>query len=95
MNRIICKASFIVSCCLLLFTLNCHADVEKDYASERERMVVQQIEARGISDMRVLQAMRKVQRHQFVPAFLRNRLTMTMPCPSGKDRPSLSPTLSL
>ena len=36
--------------------------------AERERMVAQQIEARGLSDPRVLAAMRKVPRHAFVPA---------------------------
>jgi protein-L-isoaspartate(D-aspartate) O-methyltransferase len=33
----------------------------------RERMVVEQIEARGVRDPRVLQAMRRVPRHEFVP----------------------------
>jgi protein-L-isoaspartate(D-aspartate) O-methyltransferase len=33
----------------------------------RERMVTKQIESRGINDSRVLDAMRKVKRHKFVP----------------------------
>ncbi len=36
--------------------------------AERERMVAQQIEARGLRDPRVLAALRKVPRHAFVPA---------------------------
>lgn len=61
----------ITICFLSWFALNCRADVEKDYASERERMVSEQIEARGIQDSGVLRAMRKVQRHQFVPDIFR------------------------
>lgn len=38
---------------------------------QRTRMVEHQIEARGISDPRVLQAMRTVPRHEFVPGSLR------------------------
>lgn len=37
------------------------------YASERERMVRQQLAVRGIRDPRVLEAMRQVPRHRFVP----------------------------
>jgi protein-L-isoaspartate(D-aspartate) O-methyltransferase len=38
-----------------------------DMAEERHEMVREQIQARGISDTRVLQAMRDVKRHLFVP----------------------------
>lgn len=38
-----------------------------DYATARERMVREQLESRGIGDARVLAAMRKVPRHEFVP----------------------------
>jgi protein-L-isoaspartate(D-aspartate) O-methyltransferase len=40
---------------------------EQNYEKERRRMVVRQIEHRGISDKRVLQAMGEVPRHEFVP----------------------------
>lgn len=39
-----------------------------DLAGERERMVREQIEARGVTDPRVLAAMREVPRHLFVMA---------------------------
>jgi protein-L-isoaspartate(D-aspartate) O-methyltransferase len=39
------------------------------YAAERERMVYNQIEARGVRDARVLETMRAVPRHQFVPPY--------------------------
>jgi protein-L-isoaspartate(D-aspartate) O-methyltransferase len=40
---------------------------DNDMAEERHDMVREQIQARGISDTRVLQAMRDVKRHLFVP----------------------------
>lgn len=43
------------------------AQREPDFGSLREQMVIEQIEARGIKDPRVLDAMRKVERHKFVP----------------------------
>jgi len=42
------------------------------YSREREQMVERQIEARGVRDTRVLAAMRKVPRHEFVPGFVRD-----------------------
>src|SRR5207244_6871339 len=39
-----------------------------DFAAQRQRMVAEQLKARGISDDRVLAAMNKVQREEFVPA---------------------------
>ncbi len=41
-----------------------------DDAAKRARMVARQIEARDVRDARVLQAMREVPRHAFVPAAL-------------------------
>ena len=38
-----------------------------DYARQREKMVREQIERRGVRDPQVLDAMRKVPRHLFVP----------------------------
>jgi protein-L-isoaspartate(D-aspartate) O-methyltransferase len=40
---------------------------EQNYEKERRRMVIRQIERRGIRDKRVLQAMGEVPRHEFVP----------------------------
>ncbi|HET7292224.1 MAG TPA: protein-L-isoaspartate(D-aspartate) O-methyltransferase [Vicinamibacteria bacterium] len=54
---------------LLGAALACAAEKadEGAYSRQRERMVAQQIEARGVKDPRTLQAMRKVERHLFVP----------------------------
>ena len=59
--------------CLIVPALHGWADTgdEKEYAFQRERMVAEQIEARGIHDPQVLKAMRNVKRHQFVPEGLR------------------------
>jgi protein-L-isoaspartate(D-aspartate) O-methyltransferase len=51
---------------VLLATAACTAQ-EADWAKLRARMVERQIKARGIKDERVLQAMAKVPRHEFVP----------------------------
>ena len=40
----------------------------EDYRDEREQMVKHQIKARGIKDVRVLDAMRSVPRHLFLPS---------------------------
>ncbi len=45
----------------------CNGTSQPDYAEQRERMVKNQIIDRGISDSRVIKAMRKVERHLFVP----------------------------
>ncbi len=39
----------------------------REYASLRNRMVTEQIIARGIKDPRVIEAMRRIPRHYFVP----------------------------
>ena len=38
-----------------------------DFAQARRRMVEQQIEARGVTDSRILEAMSRVPRHEYVP----------------------------
>lgn len=49
-------------------------------------MVRTQIEARGISDPRVLAAMRSVPRHEFVPEHLRAQAYEDRPLPIGEDQ---------
>lgn len=44
-----------------------------DYTEKRRRMVKEQIEKRGVSDLRVLKAMDKVPRHLFVPGALQDQ----------------------
>ena len=44
--------------------------MEQNFTWQREKMVADQITARGIQDERVVSAMRKVERHRFVPESL-------------------------
>ena len=59
---------------------------ELKYAKARESMVVNQIEARGITDKRVLAAMRMVERHKFVPEKLRFTAYADTPLPIGEGQ---------
>jgi protein-L-isoaspartate(D-aspartate) O-methyltransferase len=52
----------------------------------RSRMVAQQIEARGVSDPQVLQAMRAVPRHRFVPSAPVERAYADRPLPIGEGQ---------
>ncbi|MBJ7325880.1 MAG: protein-L-isoaspartate(D-aspartate) O-methyltransferase [Chthoniobacterales bacterium] len=72
-----------------LFSLlaGCHASpgpLELD--GQREAMVSEQIEARGISDPATLAAMRVVPRHEFVPAGLREDACGDYPLPIGNGQ---------
>jgi protein-L-isoaspartate(D-aspartate) O-methyltransferase len=49
----------------------------------REQMVVKQIEGRGVRDKRVLSAMRKVERHKFIPQHQINSAYDDHPLPIG------------
>lgn len=53
------------------------------YDDARQRMVAQQIVARGISDYATLQAMRKVPRHLFVPVLYAKESYSDRPLPIG------------
>lgn len=53
------------------------------YAGARNRMVARQLAARDISDARVLRAMERVPRHEFVPAELREEAYDDNPLPIG------------
>lgn len=57
-----------------------------EFAAEREAMVAQQIEARGIRDPRVLAAMRRVPRHRFVPESEAKHAYEDRPLPIGSGQ---------
>lgn len=58
----------------------------EDFAALRERMVREQIAARGVTDRRVLAAMRKVPRHEFVPDIRRADAYQDRPLPIGRGQ---------
>jgi protein-L-isoaspartate(D-aspartate) O-methyltransferase len=57
-----------------------------DRRNERERMVRDQIAARGVRDERVLEAMRRVPREEFIPAELSDSAYMDGPLPIGSEQ---------
>jgi protein-L-isoaspartate(D-aspartate) O-methyltransferase len=56
------------------------------YTPARQRMVAEQIADRGVRDERVLAALRKVPRHEFVPAAERPRAYADMALPIGRGQ---------
>ncbi|TET42177.1 MAG: protein-L-isoaspartate(D-aspartate) O-methyltransferase [Elusimicrobia bacterium] len=78
----------IVSC---LMVLNCCRKKEvkvnyKELEKERKVMVVEQIEKRGVKDKRVLEAMERVLRHEFVPEKYRAFAYEDSPLPIGEGQ---------
>ena len=78
----------IAGCCMLLWALDCRADADPPdtYTPARERMVVEQIEARGIHNPQVLTALRTVKRHLFVPEERRDEAYEDYPLPIGEGQ---------
>ena len=56
------------------------------FARERERMVEEQLIARGVTDARVIEAMRRLPRHLFVDEALRDRAYGDHPLPIGEGQ---------
>jgi len=72
--------------CLVLFigALNMSISVQaQDFDRQRAAMVTEQIQKRGIKDARVLEAIRKVKRHLFVPSGYRLLAYADSPLPIG------------
>jgi protein-L-isoaspartate(D-aspartate) O-methyltransferase len=62
------------------------AQARDPFAERRAAMVEQQIERRGVQDRRVLDAMRAVPRHLFVPEALREEAYADAPQPIGEGQ---------
>ncbi len=58
----------------------------KDWHEEANRMVEDQIIRRGVTNSRVLEAMRRVPRHLFVPSHLRYAAYTDQPLPIGQGQ---------
>ena len=75
----------MVVTCILLFLAgfqNTRSD-QDSFMIERQKMVSNQLIARGISDLRVISAFEKVERHLFVPEALRRFAYADQPLPIG------------
>jgi protein-L-isoaspartate(D-aspartate) O-methyltransferase len=77
-------------CATVLSALACTSDgaaLQRDSrdtdTQQRQRMVEDQIRGRGIRDARVLEAMRTVPRHRFMPESERSRAYVDSPAPIG------------
>jgi len=84
MKRIPCFFFFCMSVLALPQTIS--ALEPNEYSSLREDMVRQQIMARGVEDPKVLEAMRKVPRHLFVPEKYRAFSYRDHPLPIGQGQ---------
>lgn len=73
----------VICACIQLDTVALNQDV---FAADRQRMVTEQIAAREVRDARVLQAMRDVPRHLFVPPDLQRQAYQDRPLPIGYDQ---------
>src|SRR6266446_2780552 len=62
------------------------APPSSDFAAQRQRMVEQQLKTRGIKDERVLAAMAKVPREEFIPVDARADAYEDGPLPIGYDQ---------
>lgn len=72
---------------LIISCYNAQAEESIDeFTKAREKMVELQIEKRGIRDENVLNAMRKVPRHKFVPEAYVNRAYKDYPLPIGEGQ---------
>lgn len=71
---------------ILTFLLVTPAVVAQEYSQEREWMVKEQLANRGIKSERVLNAMRTVERHRFVPAARVAQSYSDSPLPIGEGQ---------
>lgn len=76
-------AGFIVILCGVFLGLQADSLKAADYESRRDRMVKEQIRARGVKNKQVLAAMRSVPRHLFVSPGQRHGAYTDRPLPIG------------
>ena len=80
---------FLIVSCLMVFNCCRKKGVRVDYKDlekERKAMVVEQIEKREVNDKRVLEAMERVPRHEFVPEKYRAFAYEDSPLPIGEGQ---------
>ena len=81
------KKIIIFLICILVIITSCPVRAEDGfYARDRERMVREQIIARGIKDKELLEAMSEVPRHEFVPLRYRSLAYADTPLPIDENQ---------
>jgi protein-L-isoaspartate(D-aspartate) O-methyltransferase len=73
-------------CVIPLLPFSSTAGPRDPFVEEREAMVREQMEKRGVQNPRVLAAMRKVPRHLFVPEEAQSKAYRDGPLPIGEDQ---------
>lgn len=89
MNRIWILLSFLLILILPFVWMRAGRATEikpPNFAERRERMVREQIAARGIEDKKVLKALRRVERHKFVPEQYQDEAYNDYPLPIGEGQ---------
>lgn len=76
----------IIIVSILFFSFTTIYNYSDKYEKVRKRMVSEQIIARGITDQKVIQAMIKVERHQFVPKNKERMAYEDRPLPIGEGQ---------
>ncbi len=79
-SRTRCSPSLLLLCAA--FALR----AQDPFAGQRERMVAEHIESRGIRDLGVLRAMRKTPRHLFMPEEVRSEAYLDRPVRIGYEQ---------
>ena len=80
------SANALRACVVVLSTACAAGPAGQDWGSQRLAMVENQIVARGVSNPRVLEAMRTVPRHLFVPESVRAMAYADHPLPIGEEQ---------
>lgn len=77
---------FVVLAVVVLGAWTAYAQSKTEEQARRDLMVRTQIEARGVKDPRVIAAMRKVERHRFVPASVAHAAYDDSPLSIGSEQ---------
>jgi protein-L-isoaspartate(D-aspartate) O-methyltransferase len=91
MVDVIKKKTILLIMILLTCQSSCKTQTDKqntsnNYKTDREYMVKNQLEARGITNKKVLNAFKKVERHLFVPDEYKNKGYGDYPLPIGEGQ---------
>jgi protein-L-isoaspartate(D-aspartate) O-methyltransferase len=82
-----CLILFFISGLTLSFGFSADAEENTDpFRIAREQMVKKQIQERGITDKLLLEALRKIERHRFVPEKYRDQAYDDYPLPVGEKQ---------
>jgi protein-L-isoaspartate(D-aspartate) O-methyltransferase len=79
-------SQFLIAALLAAIGCGQQAPTASDFAAQRQRMVDRHLKFRGIKDERVLTAMAKVPREEFIPANMRADAYEDGPLPIGYDQ---------